>query len=525
MRATAGRPPDAVLPARGPRAALRAVALVATAVVACGAQAQDAAADGGLRYFVDPAIDVSLTLTDNGRLAADRRHADAILQVTPSLRVSAHGQRVRGSIDYSLAGIVYARESERNTVQHRLSLSSVGGLELVEDRLFLDADARVSQQAVTAFGQAPATPWLPTADTTQVASYSLSPHLRGRLGGFAEYTLRARHTQTVARDQRQFDSTAQSVQASVGSGADFARLGWNLNAQRNVSDFDAGRRTTADTVLAGLSYRLTPELIVRANAGSEWNDLRTVRRERYDRYGVGFDWRPTPRTQISAQVDERYFGTGYDFTFSHRMPRTSWTLRASRSATEVSGRGTAAVATLYDLLFARFAAIEPDPLRREQLVLAFLRANNLPRDALIFTDVLFGAATLQESQSLSFAAFGRRTTLTTTLLRSHSSRLDTLVTGVGDTLDTTGKLRQIGANVVVSHRLTPESTLSLALSEQRNEGDLAAQQTRQRALALTWGTRLGPRSNFAVTARHVDFDSPTRPYTENAVTATFGYRF
>ena len=504
----------------------RAVALAAALMLASAAQAQaDGAGGAGLRYFVEPGITTSLTLTDNGRLAAGERRPDAILQVSPSVRASARGQRVQGSIEYSLDGIVYARDSERNTVQHRLNLSSIGGLELVEDRVFLDADARISQQATTAFGQTPVTPGLPTADTTQVASYSLSPHLRGRLGGFAEYTARVRHTASVAPDRPQFDSSAQTVQLGVGSGADFARLGWSVNAQRTVSDFEAGRRTTADTVVAGLSYRLSPELVVHANAGSDWNDFRTVQRERHDRYGAGFDWRPTPRTLVAAQVDERHFGTGYDFTFSHRMARTSWTLRASRSSTEVSGRGTAAVATLFDLLFARFAAIEPDPLRREQLVLAFLRNNNLPPNALVFTDVLFGAATLQESQSLTFAAFGRRTTLTATLLRSHSSRLDTLVTGIGDALDTTGSVRQIGANLSLSHRLTPDSAASLSLSEQRNEGDLAAQRTRQRALAATWGTQLGPRSSLAVTARRVDFDSPTQPYTENAIVATFGHRF
>jgi uncharacterized protein (PEP-CTERM system associated) len=520
MRAT-NRPPAAASVSP-----LRAVALAAALTAACGAQAQaDAAGGSGLRYFVDPGITTSLTLTDNPRLVAVGRRPDAILRVSPSVRVGVRGQRVQGSIDYALDGIVYARASERNTLQHRLALSSVGGLELVEHRVFLDADARIAQQATTAFGQAPVTPGLPTVDTTQVATYSLSPHLRGRLGGFAEYTARVRHTATVVPDRPQFDSSAQSVLLGVGSGADFARLGWSVNAQRTVSDFAAGRRTTADTVVAGLSYRLSPELVVHANAGSDWHDFRTVQRERFDRYGAGFDWRPTPRTQVSARVDERHFGTGYDVSFSHRMPRTSWTLRAARATTEVAGRGVAAVATLYDLLFARLAAVEPDPLRREQLVLAILRDQNLPPDLLVFTDVLFGAVTLQESQSLTFAAFGRRTTVTTTLLRLRSSRLDTLVTGIGDTLDATASVRQLGANLAVAHRLTPDSTASVSLSELRNEGDLAAQRTRQRALALTWGIRLGPRSSFALTARHVDFDSPTAPYTENAVVATFGHRF
>jgi uncharacterized protein (PEP-CTERM system associated) len=519
--AATARAPVSVRPSRVAVALLwRPGGVALAAMTALGVQAQTA---GDLKYYVQSSISVSQTLTDNGRLDKDGQ-AEAITQVTPAVRVSARGPRVQGSIDYALNGVVYARESDRSTIQNRLSLNSSGGLELVENHLYLDASAQASQQLTTAFGQQ--TPGgLPGGDTTQVYTYTLSPYLVGRLGSVANLTARVTHSQTITPDASRFGATTDSAQLALNSGSSFNRLGWALVATRTVSDYDASRRTEADSVLGTLSYRVTPEFVVRASAGADWNDLRTVDKTRYDRYGVGFDWRPTVRTTLSAQVDDRYFGTGYNVTFQHRTPRTVWTLRASRDASEINGRGNAAVATVFDLLFAQFASIEPDPLKREQLVLAFLQANGIAPGTLVFTNVLFGAATLQETQSLSFALLGRRTTVTVTLTNSRTSRLDALATGIGDDFANTDFVRQQGVSVNLAHRLSPVSSASLALSQQHNEGELDTQRTRQRTVTLTWTTQTGRRSSLSLAARHVSFDSDTRPYTENALVGTFSYRF
>lgn len=514
----AGRP--ARRARRAIRRTLRGSALAVAAGIACSAHAQSG---GGLKYYVQPSITVSQTITDNGSLDKDGK-ADAITQVTPAVRASARGPRVQGSIDYALNGVVYARESDKSEIQHRLNLNSSGGLELIENHLFLDATAQASQQLTTAFGQQ--TPGgLPGADTTQVYTYSLSPYFVARLGSAADFTARVSRSQTFAPDSSQFGATSDSAQVSLTSGSSFGRLGWGLVATRTVSDFDASRRTQADSVLGSVSYRVVPEFVVRANAGADWNDYRTVDKTRYDRYGVGFDWRPTVRTSVSAQVDDRYFGTGYNVSFQHRTPRTVWTLRAVRDVNEVNGRGTAAVTTVFDLLFAQFASIEPDPLKREQLVLAFLQSNGIAPGTLVFADVLFGAATLQESQSLSFALLGRRTTVTVTLTNTRTRRLDTLSTGVGDDFENTDFVRQQGVSVNLAHRLSAVSAATLTLSEQRNEGELDTQRTRQRTVTLTWTTQTGRRSNLALSGRHVSFDRDTNPYTENALIGTFSYRF
>ncbi len=493
---------------------------VCAVVTAFGVHAQ---AGSGLKYYVQPSIRLSQTISDNGGLDDINPKVEATTQVTPAVRISTRGQRIQGALDYAIDGVVYARETGDSGLQQRLRMSGRG--ELLEDRLYIDADAQMSRQAKSAFGQLPPVSGLSSANTVQTATYSLSPFLVGRIGSLADYRLRAVHSATIAPDASQYDATSQSVEFGVSSGVLFGRLGWAFDATHTVTAYEEGRRTRADGLVATLSYLVVPDLVVRVNGGTEWNDYRTVERTRYDRYGVGFEWRPTERTLISAQADDRYFGTGYNVVFQHRTPHTVWTLRAGRDVSEINGRGTGPNITVFDLLYAQFASIEPDPLLREQLVLNFLATNGISRDTLVSPNVLFGAATLQESQSLSFALVGRRTTITVTVSVARVSRLDTIATGIADDFADTSAVRQRGFNVNLSHRLTPQSSATLTLDGRHNEGDLAAQSTRQRTILLAWVTQLGVRSSLSLAGRHVSFDSQTDPYVENAVIATFSYRF
>lgn len=515
------RPPEAARRRRRRTAALRLGACALAATAAAAAQAQSGAAR---TYYVQPSLTLTQTLTDNGRLDGGDRGTEAITKVRPSVRVSARGPRVQGTLVYAVEGTVYARESDDNDVRQSLNLSSSGGLELVEDRLFLDGGARISQQLITPFGDQPPDESRASDNLTQVASYRLSPYLVGNLGSTARYRLGLNHSATIAADESRFDGTTSSAQLDVTSGPAFGPLGWGVTAVRVVSDYDAGRRTEADSLLGTVSYVVDHDLVVRANAGMDWNDYRTVDKESYRRYGVGAEWRPTERTLLSAQVDDRFFGTGYNVVFQHRTPRTVWSFSDSRDVTDVSGRTTAAVGTAFDLFYAQFASIQPDPLLREQLVLQFLQLNGIPPDTLLLSDFLFSSGTVQRRQRLSFALLGKRSTLTVAATQSRNSRADTL-TNVGDVFADTAFVRQRGLSVDVAHRLTPESSLNLLLAEQRSSGELDTQSTRRRQASLTWSVRVGWRTNFSLAARRTEFDRPTGGYEENALIASLTMRF
>lgn len=506
------------------RAPGSAVVRATATALAAASLAMPAVAQSVRSYYVQPSLTLTQTLTDNGGFSRRDGEVEAITQIRPSVRISARGPRVQGSIDYAINAVGYARDSDRSEIQQQLSLTSTGGLKLIENRLFLDGAANVSQQAITPFGQIPSDPGRGGDNLTQVATYSLSPYLVGQLGSAASYRLGVSHAATVAADESRFDAKSTTASLDVSSGRSFGPLGWGVQAARTASDYDEGRRTENDTLLGTVSYVVGPDLVLRANAGAEWNDFRTVEKTRYDRYGIGAEWRPTERTVISAQVDDRFFGTGYNVLLQHRTPRTVWSFTASRDVSDINGRTTAAVGTAYDLFYAQFASIQPDPLLREQLVLAFLRQNGIPPNLLLLSDFLFASGTIDDRQQLSFALVGRRSTLTVAATRSRSSRADTL-TGASDVFSDTGFVNQRGMSVNVAHRLTPDSSLSLLIAEQRSSGELDTQSTRQRSAVLSWSIQVGRRSSLSLSAKRTEFDSPTNPYDENALTASFTMGF
>lgn len=504
------------------------LALVAVAVVSSQFVHAQVVKEDGRTYYVQSSVTFQQTLTDNGRLQGDNGRAELITEIQPRIRLGAQTRWVRGSIDYALRGIVYARDSDRNDVEQSLSLgtgaSGAGQFELIENRLFVDARGDIGQSIVSPFGQTTGSRQRQNDNMAQVGSYTLAPYLVGDLGTVATYRLGASHSARTEPDSFSVGATSTSTQLNVASGRDFGRFGWGLAAGRTTTDYDQGRRTDVANALATVSYAVALDLVLFANAGSDWNNYRSSVEQRYDRYGVGFQWRPTERTQVSAQVDDRFFGTGYSVVAQHRTPRTIWTLSSNRDSSDFLGQGVGVLGTVYDLLYAQFASIQPDPLLREQLVLDYLRRNGIPPQTLLVSDFLSSSATLQQRHELAFALIGRRSTLTISATHTRTSRLDTVVSAV-DVFNDSRYVRQRGLSVTTSHRLTPLASLSLRLAEVRTTGELDTQSARQRTAELAWVTSLGPRTDFALTARRAEFDSVADPYVENSLIGTLSIRF
>src|SRR5206468_11239728 len=104
----------------------------------------------GRGFSVVPGFAISETLTNNSQLATTDRKSDFITQVTPSIHITSTGGRLRGFLDYSLDGILYAKSTGANQLQN--SLNAVLNVEAVENWAFVDARAIISQQYTSAYG-------------------------------------------------------------------------------------------------------------------------------------------------------------------------------------------------------------------------------------------------------------------------------------------------------------------------------------------------------------------------------------
>lgn len=527
---TAGSFRQPQVPPRWQRPHRRAVACAALAALGAAGlgpvHAQSEGSNTGRAWQFTPSVSVQQTFTDNYRITGDSG-GDAITQATVGLRLIGSGSRLRGSLDYALTGLAYARHSEENNFQN--TLRGNGVLELIEDFAFIDATASVAQQQISAFGPTSVDNALANQNRTEVSTFSLSPYVRGRLGGSVAYEARLNYAATRSSEFSAADSSTSGALLSLQGGDTRRGLGWSLSATSQTTDFDQGAKTESETVRATVGYPVLSSLVVSAIGGVERTDLQSPTKESHSISGVQFSWIPSERTTLSANFEDRYFGASHAVNFSFRTPRTVWTFTDSRdvNSTGASGTGGSGNGSVYDLLFRQFASVEPDVLRRDLLVRSYLATYGLNPNSTAIPGFLTAAPTLQRLQSLSLALVGLRSNVVFQASRTNTQRLksSTAATTPTDDLALANRVQQRGFSATWGHRLTQLSSINTSLSWQRGEGEVAAQRTTLKSLNGTFTTQLGPRTNLTVGARYTQSSGAVQPYTERAVFGNLGFSF
>jgi len=475
------------------------------------------------RFLLQPSIGVQETLTSNVNLVKSDPHSDLITQVSPTIRMVSPVGPIRGFLEYSLVGFLYARESSLNNLQQ--SLSAIGTAEAIEKWAFIDASASITQENISALGKQSVDPALNTGNRTEVASARLAPYIQGKLGGFADYEARLTLAATRSKDSPD-DSTRVESLLRVGSDPQsFAFLGWSADWLHQAIDFTATGRQQNDRLTGAMTFAVTPELRLSARAGREVNDLVTLEKETYNTYGAGIAWYPSERTKLDAMVEHRFFGNSHSVAFEFRTPRSVLQFRDKKDlAADSANNFSEGPRTIFDLLFQQFASVAPDPVQRAALVDAFLQNNGLTRTTLARGGFLTSNVTVQSRQELSFALLGVRGTVLISAFR-NDARLVTPASGASGDLAGANSLLQSGASINLSHRLTPLSAVSVDLSRTRTSGGVGDENTSLQSLTVTWSSRLAERVDLSVSARRSSFDSATDPYSESALIANLRVQF
>lgn len=337
--------PIAASPRPRPRApaAASCLALAALAVAVPSAWAQ--------RSSITPTFSATQEFTDNRNLSATNREADAITTLSPGVRWSSRSGRLQGSLDYSLSANFYARDSSDNSLDNRLSADL--SAELVEQHVFFDANAYISQQSLSAFGlQGDSST---NANSTEYGSLTLSPSVKGRPFGLVDFVARLNSTYSGSLDGNSGDASSQELLLSIGES--LGAIGWSVVASRSYSDYEGGRATTQDKITPQISYTFNPGLQVFVSGGYERNDVLTVEPTEYKTWGGGLTWQPTPRTQFALQTEQRYFGHSWNLNLSHRLRRWLVSYTDINDDREITTGGGSPLST-YELFFNQFASID-----------------------------------------------------------------------------------------------------------------------------------------------------------------------
>ena len=481
-------------------------------------------------WKITPTFAVNETATDNVYLSQSNVKSALVSDINPGIRIVGSGDRAKLRLSYQMHNLFYSTDPSNNN-QTQNSLNALGTLEALENWFFIDASGYISQQSISAFGASSSSSSTNTNvnnNISETSTYRISPYIRGSFGSVADYQLRYDWSSTSSQTGSAYDLTNKTWVANLKGATRLASFGWAIDGSSLTSD-QGSLRTKKDNRIRGiLSYQIDPQFQVSLIVGREENNYQSQDLESNNTNGAGFEWSPTERTRMAFSREDRFFGPGNTFDFSHRTARTAWNMGASKDASnsQQNQRGVS-LGTNYDLLFSIFSPAFPNPEETAAFVNAYLQANGISPDAQLQSGFLSNQTVVQQLRHFSFALLGARNTVTFAAAQNDTQNV-TLLNGLGVGIGSgpsQNNVNQISASINWSHKLTPLSSLIGTISKSNSKGTgTNTLETTQRLTSLNFVTKIGPKTSAGIGARRVESDGTTS-YSETALTATVSHRF
>lgn len=506
------------------RQALRAGALSVFTALAFAPAAAD--------WRFEPSLNASAIYTDNVNQSATKPEDAVILSATPGFMLRSRGlRRAQATLQYGLTGVTRFGGDNSDDLYH--NLNAVGKAELVEDFLFIDGSARVSQELISLLGS-PAGAEINNRNRATVGTYSISPYIQKRLGTFANAQARYTASGAIFENDVAANSNANSFSAGLNSGTRFDDLNWGLNYSIRKTQNRSAVDTTFERASATAGYALTRKFRVFGTVGQDWNDYLSTAQTSGSSYSAGFGWSPTRRTSVEASVGERYFGRTFSLAGSHRTRLSNWSVRYSEDVSDITQQFLEQSSQLFFVCeafpFLRPVAdlAEPAPascggpytagqiisgttLSDPVLVALGLKTIGIARGIYLIKSLTAGM-----SWHLGRLDFG---------LSAYDTKR--LYQALGDAQD-----HVQGVTGSISYRLSPQTTANSSLSLSRNSLDSAvtggaAREDGILSFSLGLNHRFTDQLNGALVFRHTQRDSnaANSDYDENRLMATVGMRF
>lgn len=272
-------------------------------------------------WIIIPRIDLKQSVTDNaGHDPRGSERADTFTTIQPGISISGEGERLNVNLDYSLTRRQYFDNTELSDWQNNLLGTATA--ELVPELLFFDARGAIFQQTVNPTGAVSASPESngSNPNSRTVKTYSLSPYMRNRFGGFAQSELRYSFNQVHQGDEAG-TSTTHRFSETLDSGDDFTRFRWqgvvdvsetegsNDDANASLNDQFGGPARDSSRRLAAFSpeYAVNRYLILLGSAGYERIEDETLVEEPDGVIGnAGVRINPGPRSTFRVLWNHRF---------------------------------------------------------------------------------------------------------------------------------------------------------------------------------------------------------------------------
>jgi uncharacterized protein (PEP-CTERM system associated) len=284
-----------------------------------------------------PSVSTGITYTDNVDFEADARD-DLILFLRPRVTLIARARRLNTALDYGFSA-EYSTDEEGFRIEQLADseLRSANTFEIVDDIVFLEANALVSREIVDNTVTTPAgIESEQTENFATVQRYQLRPLVQNRFDDFLISETRGQlgFVNTGDDDDEGWTQTYGISQAFL-SGPRFTTYQWGWNTEYVVSrsggdDEDLGFDEDDDDDFTRFTTVLDTEVVV----SREFSLLGSVGFERIEEetlseepdgliWSVGFAVRPNQRLSASATYGRRFEDDIYSFDMRYEITERS----------------------------------------------------------------------------------------------------------------------------------------------------------------------------------------------------------
>jgi uncharacterized protein (PEP-CTERM system associated) len=480
---------------------------------------------------LEPSLEANVVVTDNSRIGTSTSPAkDAIIGLTPGLKVTHRGARLRVDGDVSLRLLDYVKDTLDDSafVRGKLAVSA----DVIEQWLHVDTSVSADQTSSDPFSlQQGATV---TSEELTTRRYRLSPYVERQLSSSLSFLARSDNLWTrlsgnSAVGLNRTDSRVQQNVVRIERRPIPLGMSLELSTQRSKYPDDTEAALDLDALRAAATYAPVPEIVMGLSAGRERSRF-ALSNSTDSVYGGSLLWRPTERSDLAGKVEHRFFGWGGSAEIRHRSPFLALSMRMERGpiaqpSSLLLAPANGDVATLLD---AAFTTRYPNPVERDLIVKNLIASQGLPAVLSGPVDVFPDYVQLREVASISASFLGRLTTVTVSLYGGKSTQLLREDAPYVPSPATDSDNRQYGITLDVNRRISAVTSLTAQMSKSRIDGlgSREAATSKESLLSLGVNYSVSPRTTLAAGVRRRLFSSTVIPSSqESAVFFGSNHRF
>jgi uncharacterized protein (PEP-CTERM system associated) len=468
------------------------------------------------QWTIVPSMGVSETYTDNVNLTPrDQAKSDFVTQVIPSISVATKGPNLTLNADYGAQETYYADHNGPSSLVNLLHADA--NAKFIENLLYLDSAASITQQNISAFGAQPVDNTNNTGNRASVRTVHISPYLSRTFNTFATTELRYTLDSVTSDSNLLSNSNTDTLSFKTKSGPAFRILGWGLQYSDQVIHYQAQNDVKLQDVTGNLSYLIAPRFRLTGSIGYDRNEYAALSdvSQGYSWSG-GFEWTVSPRTKLNASIGRKYYGNTFSLLAATRTRLSNWILSYDESVTTTPSQFSTPTA----LNTAGFVNQLPSAQATDQQIQDGALPSTLTNSVNSFTNITFLQKQLQGSVVLS----SPKTTLLLSLFdtqREPLSSQPTLVIGLAD-----GKTNQFGGSAFLTRRLTSLTSANVTLIAARVESVTTGRvdNTQMMRIGLTKQLARKLRGTVEIRRNQGQSNQAGVGYRENAIVAYLNFQ-